>query len=268
FHCKYEDEKSANSRRRSGKRQEKPPYSYIALIAMAIHAKPDRKATLTEIYTFLQSNFDFFRGEYNGWKNSIRHNLSLNECFIKLPKSSGGRSGKGHQWTIDQNCEFLFEEGSYRRRPRGYKARVRNYEYSNEQIGTANVEGNTITNNSNMFAANEAHIVSHQQNYLPSSYSANQFWPYYETTNQWPNCYTSTSNYYTYDNTQISTPQSTGYLESNCNSVMVAPCPPADAGVFIEEEQQLHMQQFNASSLLYNQYGNLPLPPSYGTSNS
>ncbi|MFH4976883.1 hypothetical protein AB6A40_003592 [Gnathostoma spinigerum] len=130
---KSEDEDEKGKRRRSGKRQEKPPFSYIALIAMAIHAKPDRRATLTEIYAYLQNNFDFFRGEYNGWKNSIRHNLSLNECFVKLPKSSGGRSGKGHQWTIDSSCEFLFEEGSYRRRPRGYKARTRGQDYGSSR---------------------------------------------------------------------------------------------------------------------------------------
>ncbi|VDD90368.1 unnamed protein product [Enterobius vermicularis] len=132
-HLKSEDEEEKGRRRRGAKRQEKPPYSYIALIAMAIHAKPDRRATLTEIYTYLQNHFDFFRGDYNGWKNSIRHNLSLNECFVKLPKSSGGRSGKGHQWTIEQNCEFLFEQGSYRRRPRGYKARTRTTDYQPEQ---------------------------------------------------------------------------------------------------------------------------------------
>ena len=59
---KSEDEEDKGRRRRGGKRQEKPPYSYIALIAMAIQAKPERKATLTEIYAYLQSNFDFFRG--------------------------------------------------------------------------------------------------------------------------------------------------------------------------------------------------------------
>lgn len=60
---KSEDEEEKGRRRRGAKRQEKPPYSYIALIAMAIHAKPDRRATLTEIYTYLQNHFDFFRGK-------------------------------------------------------------------------------------------------------------------------------------------------------------------------------------------------------------
>lgn len=69
-----------------GRRQEKPPYSYIALIVMAIQAAPSKRCTLSEIYTFLQQRWSFFRGNYQGWKNSVRHNLSLNECFIKLPK--------------------------------------------------------------------------------------------------------------------------------------------------------------------------------------
>ncbi|VEL32200.1 unnamed protein product [Protopolystoma xenopodis] len=68
------------------RRSEKPPYSYIALIAMAIQASRDKRCTLSEIYQYLHNRFSFFRGPYTGWKNSVRHNLSLNEVFIKLPK--------------------------------------------------------------------------------------------------------------------------------------------------------------------------------------
>ncbi|XP_055042788.2 forkhead box protein F2 [Misgurnus anguillicaudatus] len=102
------------------RRPEKPPYSYIALIVMAIQSAPSKRLTLSEIYQFLQTRFPFFRGSYQGWKNSVRHNLSLNECFIKLPKGLG-RPGKGHYWTIDPTSEFMFEEGSFRRRPRGFR---------------------------------------------------------------------------------------------------------------------------------------------------
>lgn len=102
------------------RRPEKPPYSYIALIVMAIQSSPAKRLTLSEIYQFLQARFTFFRGSYQGWKNSVRHNLSLNECFIKLPKGLG-RPGKGHYWTIDPGSEFMFEEGSFRRRPRGFR---------------------------------------------------------------------------------------------------------------------------------------------------
>lgn len=109
-----------NSNPVSGRRQEKPPYSYIALIVMAIQSSPTKRLTLSEIYQFLQQRFSFFRGSYQGWKNSVRHNLSLNECFIKLPKGLG-RPGKGHYWTIDPASEYMFEEGSFRRRPRGFR---------------------------------------------------------------------------------------------------------------------------------------------------
>ena len=46
------------------RRQEKPPYSYIALIVMAIQSVPSKKLTLSEIYRFLQAKFPFFRGSY------------------------------------------------------------------------------------------------------------------------------------------------------------------------------------------------------------
>lgn len=112
---------NSDSPRKAGtRRQEKPPYSYIALIVMAIQSSPGKRLTLSEIYTFLQQRFAFFRGAYQGWKNSVRHNLSLNECFIKLPKGLG-RPGKGHYWTIDPASEYMFEEGSFRRRPRGFR---------------------------------------------------------------------------------------------------------------------------------------------------
>jgi hypothetical protein len=32
-----------------------------------------------------------------------------------------GRPGKGHYWTIDPAQEYMFEEGSFRRRPRGFR---------------------------------------------------------------------------------------------------------------------------------------------------
>lgn len=96
----------------------KPPYSYVALISMAIQNCQDKRLTLNGIYDFITKNFPYYRNRENqGWRNSIRHNLSLHECFMKLP-AKGGKNGKSHYWVLDHNHEVMFEEGNYRRRRR------------------------------------------------------------------------------------------------------------------------------------------------------
>ncbi|XP_077449417.1 forkhead box protein M1 [Stigmatopora argus] len=75
----------------------KPPFSYMTMIQFAINGSSNVQMTLKEIYEWLQNHFEFFRGENrSGWKNAVRHNLSLHRMFQRkmLPNR------KGSIWTI------------------------------------------------------------------------------------------------------------------------------------------------------------------------
>lgn len=113
---------SASSTTSSSKKNHlvKPPYSYIALITMAILSSPEKKLTLSGICDFIKNKYSYYREKFPMWQNSIRHNLSLNDCFIKIPREPGN-PGKGNYWAMDPASEDMFDNGSFLRRRKRYK---------------------------------------------------------------------------------------------------------------------------------------------------
>jgi hypothetical protein len=99
----------------------KPPYSYIALITMAIESSTTGMMTLNEIYHFIEERFPYFKENTQRWQNSIRHNLSLNDCFIKVSKNSA-KPGKGNYWALHPKAGDMFGNGSFLRRSKRFKS--------------------------------------------------------------------------------------------------------------------------------------------------
>ena len=99
---------------------QKPPYSYITLTAMALWHSPERMLPLSDIYKFIMDNFPYYRNNTQRWQNSLRHNLSFNDCFIKIPRRPD-RPGKGAFWTLHPRAVSMFENGSLLRRRKRFK---------------------------------------------------------------------------------------------------------------------------------------------------
>ncbi|XP_060606682.1 forkhead box protein N4-like [Ruditapes philippinarum] len=95
--------KVASQQRQPEKVYPKPVYSYSCLIAMALKNSRTGNLPVSEIYNFMIDNFPYFKTAPDGWKNSVRHNLSLNKCFAKAHdgKANGTHTRKGCLWALN-----------------------------------------------------------------------------------------------------------------------------------------------------------------------
>ncbi|KAJ8973149.1 hypothetical protein NQ317_005537 [Molorchus minor] len=143
---------------------QKPPYSYISLTAMAIWNSPEKMLPLSEIYKFITDRFPYYRKNTQRWQNSLRHNLSFNDCFIKIPRQPD-RPGKGAYWALHPAAFDMFVNGSLLRRRKRFKLLKTDKEILENELAAL-----TNINRIFFFAAKSFHRhKSGSDNYSPSS---------------------------------------------------------------------------------------------------
>ena len=119
YNPKHRSEVTMPRPRKSSYRNTRPPFSYISLCAMAIESSPTKMMTLQEMYQYVSDKFEFYRYGDKKWKNSLRHNLSFNDCFIKVEANKAidqKRGRKGSYWTMHPKSRGMFLNGSTLRR--------------------------------------------------------------------------------------------------------------------------------------------------------
>jgi len=121
---------------------DKPRCSYADLIKSALESSSTGKLTLSEIYGWIRQRHPFFRSGDLVWQNSIRHNLSLNKTFKKIPREPNS-VGKGGYWAIDESFVPKKTIRVRKKRKRSNKQHGRNdenIEPRNDQSGSAGEE--------------------------------------------------------------------------------------------------------------------------------
>ncbi|ORX98833.1 hypothetical protein K493DRAFT_4063 [Basidiobolus meristosporus CBS 931.73] len=96
-----------------------PKLTYATLIAQAIMSTAEQKTLLQDIYSYITTNYEYYRTCNKQWQNSIRHNLSLHKAFCKLPRQKG-TPGKGNFWTLTDEYRKFFIDGELHI-PKGYE---------------------------------------------------------------------------------------------------------------------------------------------------
>ncbi|XP_033103669.1 forkhead box protein A2-A-like [Anneissia japonica] len=89
----------------------KSPFSYVEMITFAIVSNPNTMMTLQNITNFMPKAFCCLRGGYEGWKNSVRHTLSINDCFKKVLRRPDRPSGKDNFWIMNVDCKHCKSSG-------------------------------------------------------------------------------------------------------------------------------------------------------------
>ncbi|XP_068707339.1 forkhead box protein L1-like [Montipora foliosa] len=124
----FRPQRGVESERQKRKRNSSS-LSYVAAISLAILSSPRQRLPLSDIYSFIEEHFPEFIENRVRWKNTVRHNLSLHDCFVRGEVAS---NKKGCNWRIHPSFVAEFSRGDFSRHklsqsptfswPTGYQA--------------------------------------------------------------------------------------------------------------------------------------------------
>jgi forkhead box protein len=133
---------------------------------MAIWSSAEKMLPLSDIYKFITDRFPYYRKNTQRWQNSLRHNLSFNDCFIKVPRRPD-RPGKGAYWTLHPQAFDMFENGSLLRRRRRFKLKKTDKDLLNEELAA-------LANINRFFLAQQQGISINDSSYYQPHPSATE----------------------------------------------------------------------------------------------
>ena len=121
------------------------------MIARALLAADNNELPISGIYKWIENEYEFYKKAKDGWKNSVRHALSLHDGFYKFTKKGYSR---GHSWTLNPMYKSSFEVRDFKKLK---KQNMLKYHIQPQLSQTAN-------NAAPMFAApNRVHGSAFQQ---------------------------------------------------------------------------------------------------------
>ena len=94
----------------------KPPYTYIALVAMAISQSLHKMLAMDDICEFIFQRFPYYRKRKLGLRHSIQHTLRQDECFVKVLldcRLPGKRNVRDFVWKLHPASSEMFDSGDF-----------------------------------------------------------------------------------------------------------------------------------------------------------